>query len=89
MVNGQPRRVRMIGLLEPADEAGRRALDGLLLTDIATAQEWLGRLGRLTRIDLILPDGEAGEALAERIAAQLPPGASWCAPPSARGDRAD
>jgi putative ABC transport system permease protein len=32
-----------------------RALEGLVLADIATAQEMTGRLGRLDRIDLILP----------------------------------
>ncbi len=80
VVNGQPRRVRIIGLLEPEDEAGRRALDGLLLTDIATAQELLGRLGRLSRIDLLLPEGEAGVVEAERIAAQLPDGVELVRP---------
>jgi len=74
VVSGQQRQVRIIGLLEPEDEAGRRALDGLLLTDIATAQELLGRLGRLSRVDLLLGEGEAGDAAAERIAAQLPDG---------------
>ncbi len=33
------------------------ALDELLITDIATAQQWLGRRGRIDRIDLLLPDG--------------------------------
>ena len=80
VVSGQPRRVRIIGLLEPEDEAGRRALDGLLLTDIATAQELLGRLGRLSRIDLLLPEGEAGVVEAERIAAQLPDGVELVRP---------
>lgn len=37
------------------DEAARRASDSLLVADIATAQEWLGMLGRLSQIDLILP----------------------------------
>jgi putative ABC transport system permease protein len=68
------------GLLEPADDASRRALDGLLIADIATAQEWLGSVGRLTQIDLILPPGDAGQALAERITAALPPGARLARP---------
>jgi putative ABC transport system permease protein len=46
--------------------------DGLLLTDIAQAQEWLGAVGRLSRIDLRVPAGTAGEALLARLRAQLP-----------------
>lgn len=74
VVNGQPRQIRVIGLLEPQDEAGRRALDGMVLTDIATAQELLGQLGRLSRIDLLLAQGADGAAEADRIAAELPDG---------------
>lgn len=64
-------RVRLIGLLRPSDGLSRRALESLLITDIATAQELLGQIGRLSRIDLILPD----EAAAADVAAALPPGA--------------
>ena len=45
----------IVGLLEPADSLSRRALEGMVLADIATAQELTGRLGKLDRIDLILP----------------------------------
>jgi putative ABC transport system permease protein len=38
-------------------ESGAPGLDGMLLTDIATAQVLLERVGRLDRIDLILADG--------------------------------
>jgi putative ABC transport system permease protein len=62
------------GLLEPEDSASRSALDGLLIADIASAQEWLGSVGRLTRIDLILPEGDAGQAMVDRIATILPAG---------------
>lgn len=49
------------GVLTPQDAANRRALDGLLLADIATAQEVLGRAeaNTLSRIDLILTSPEA------------------------------
>ncbi|MCC6457097.1 MAG: ABC transporter permease [Caldilineaceae bacterium] len=67
--------LEIAGLLEPSDDLSRRALDSLLLTDIGTAQELLDRVGRLDRIDLIMPDTPAGEADLERIAASLPPGA--------------
>ncbi|HEY0766955.1 MAG TPA: FtsX-like permease family protein [Steroidobacteraceae bacterium] len=46
--------------------------DGMLLTDIAQAQEWLGAIGRLSRIDVRLPEGAAGAALLARLRAQLP-----------------
>ena len=46
--------------------------DGLMLTDIAQAQEWLGTPGRLSRIDLRVPGGAAGAALLARLRATLP-----------------
>lgn len=45
------------------------SLSGIAITDIATAQEVLDRLGEIERIDLILTDTEA-----ERVAAALPTG---------------
>ncbi len=46
----------IVGLLQPEDGLTRRALDGMILADIATAQEVLGMVGRLSHVDLILPD---------------------------------
>ena len=57
--------------LRPDDAASQQALDDLIISDIATAQEWLGMAGRLSRIDLILDADEAS-----RLAAQLPLGTS-------------
>ncbi len=63
------------GLLDPADDLTRRALEGLLIADISTAQETLGRLGQLDRIDLLLPrDPAPAEAALSRVRAVLPPG---------------
>ena len=45
-----------------------------VLTDIATAQWRLGRLGELNRVDLRLAPGADREAMRARIAALLPPG---------------
>ena len=61
--------VTVASLLTPPDANSRRALDGVLLADIATAQELMGLTnpGRLTRIDLILTPDEAA-ALAARLA---------------------
>ena len=72
---GVRQRLSIIALLEPADALSRRALDSLLVTDIATAQELLGLTGRLSRIDLIMPAGPSGQAELEKIRAVLPPGA--------------
>ncbi|MFN8372694.1 MAG: FtsX-like permease family protein [Anaerolineae bacterium] len=49
--------VRVVGLLQPDDRVSEEAIDDLLLTDIATAQEIIGSPGTITRIDLILPEG--------------------------------
>jgi putative ABC transport system permease protein len=73
-IGARSEQATIAGLLEPADDASRRSLDGLLIADISSAQEWLGSIGRLSQIDLILPEGDAGQALADRIAAALPPG---------------
>jgi len=67
--------LEIVGLLAPADDLSRRALDGLLMTDIATAQEVLDRVGRLDHIDLIIDAGPAGESVLQRIATILPPSA--------------
>ncbi len=65
-------RVRLAGLLEPRDAASRDALANLLLVDIATAQELVDRPGRLSRIELVLPEGAAGDAARTRLRDLLP-----------------
>jgi putative ABC transport system permease protein len=72
---GVRRELTVAGLLDPADPASARALDGVLVADIASAQEIFGAAGRIGRIDLIVDDGPAGRAQLDRIAAALPPGA--------------
>jgi putative ABC transport system permease protein len=74
-VDGRIRALEIRGILEPSDELSRRALLDLLVVDVGTAQDLLGRPGRLSRIDLILPEGGAGEVLAGRLAERLPEGA--------------
>jgi putative ABC transport system permease protein len=69
-IGGSTYRATLIGHL-PGAGAG---LDTLLFTDIAQAQEWLGLVGRLTRIDLRVPPGPAGEQALERVRASLPAG---------------
>jgi len=64
--------VQVVGLLQPEDNVSRQALDDLLLTDIATAQEIAGLPGRISRVDLILPEGYDTSI----ITGVLPPGAT-------------
>ncbi len=71
-VVGRPVTARIVGLLQPADDVSRRALQGILFTDIASAQEILGLTGRLSHIDLIAAD----DAALAPLAALLPPGAT-------------
>ena len=49
---------RLVGILQPDNNASRQALDDLIISDIATAQEIVGMGGRLSRIDLILAPAE-------------------------------
>jgi putative ABC transport system permease protein len=64
----------VVGILEAPEAVTRQGLDSLLVTDIATAQELLGREGRLSRIDLIVPEGPAGTSLLAFLRTMLPPG---------------
>jgi putative ABC transport system permease protein len=73
-INDHYETVKVIGILTPADESNRRALDGLLIMDVGNAQALLGQAGRLTRIDLIVD--EAGAA---RLRGLLPSGAELAA----------
>jgi putative ABC transport system permease protein len=76
IAGGRRQRIEVIGLLAPVDRLSRVALRDLVVCDISTAQELLGMRGRLSRVDLILPPDEVGEArLREAIRELLPPGA--------------
>ncbi len=61
-------------ILKRAGTLDGSEMDGLIVTDISTAQVLLGYAGRLSHIDLILPDGPAGEREAEALRAWLPDG---------------
>ncbi|HYE35754.1 ABC transporter permease [Methylocaldum sp.] len=71
-VAGTPKTIRIIGYVDP-EEKPAPALEGLLLADIATAQEILDKIGRLDRIDLVLPD-DPGEL--ENLRGALPENAT-------------
>ncbi|ADE14559.1 protein of unknown function DUF214 [Nitrosococcus halophilus Nc 4] len=67
-------RLTVAGIFQ-GDTLAQEGLADLLMADIATAQEVLGLLGKLSRIDLILPSGKAGVAQQTRLKTLLPPGA--------------
>lgn len=61
-------RLIVIGYLEPRNKAAAGAIGDLVLCDIATAQEALGRPGRLSRIDV---DLHGSDHEASRLASQI------------------
>jgi putative ABC transport system permease protein len=65
-------RIRQAELLATFADGGNDGTYRLLVTDIATAQEWLGQAGWLTRIDVRLPDGDEGALTA--LESALPDG---------------
>lgn len=67
---------RVVGLLRTDDELSAQALENLILTDIATAQEIVGSRGTISRVDLILPE----DYDLTQIEALLPPGATITTP---------
>jgi putative ABC transport system permease protein len=71
-VGARRHRLELAGVLTPPDTLGARSIESLLVTDIATAQELTGTMGRLSHIDLIAPRGPAGDAWLERVRAALP-----------------
>ncbi len=68
-IGGRMAQVKVVGTIE-GDAPTAAALEGVLLADIATAQEILGKIGVLDRVDLVLPDDPAWE---RRLAERLPP----------------
>jgi putative ABC transport system permease protein len=64
----------IVSLWRPPAEAERRAFESVAIVDVATAQELLGTLGRLSRIDVILPAAPADVAASAWLQARLPAG---------------
>lgn len=63
------KQVTIVGLLQQPNSVSSRVLEGLVLTDISTAQELFALNGKLTRIDLIATDAQAAQ-----ISSTLPAG---------------
>lgn len=71
LINGREKALRVNGVLEHRGIA--RALNGnFALLDIAAAQNILGRLGKLDRIDLEFLDGAPFTAVKEKLQGALP-----------------
>lgn len=73
LAGGREYSLTLIGLI-PEDRLRPAARDGVLITDIATAQETLHLTGRLSWVDLVLPPGAAGEVRLQHLRQWLPPG---------------
>lgn len=86
------RPAHLIGVLEPRNTLAKTLVDDLILADLATAQEILGRMGRISRIELGIPaPGSTGNPkgeLAPAIEALLPPDA-LLSPANARAQTLD
>ena len=72
MVGTRKTSVRILGILATSSSTSVYSLENLMLADIATAQELLGMPGRLTRIDVVLPDDHI--LIVNRLRAMLPTG---------------
>lgn len=69
-IGGRERRLHVVAVLQDP----QHSLGGLVFADLASAQDLLGRVGQLSRIDLILKDSEIA-----RVRQVLPPGATLVA----------
>lgn len=72
-VGGRGFQIRLIGIIEASDDRSQQALESILLVDVSTAQRLFDMKGKLTRIDLILP--ENSESVQAEIKPLLPEGA--------------
>lgn len=67
--------IEIVGIIESPDDELSKSLGGLLLTDISTAQELLGKVGRLTQVDLVIDeDTPEGINIIKSINEYLPSG---------------
>ena len=71
-VAGILRKGQIAGFLNPSDRLSQRSLEGVILADISTAQELSDQVGWVSRIDLILPQGQPG--LVAELESKLPSG---------------
>lgn len=66
--------IEVVGFLDSNDDGLSESLGGIVLTDISTAQELLGKLGVLSQIDLVIDENTPkGVEDLKRIKDMLPP----------------
>ncbi|HEX5054246.1 MAG TPA: FtsX-like permease family protein [Planctomycetota bacterium] len=88
-LGGRPHVGTCLGVLAPPPLVAA-GLEDVLVVDIATAQEWTGRLDRIDRLDLrlapeLLPDGMTEQAALAAVAAAFGPGVQIVAAGANRG----
>ncbi len=79
VAGGERRSVRVGGIVELSGAAGAAGGD-LVLTDVFTAQDLLGKAGLVDRVDVVLHPGVARESARREIARRLPRGLSLDSP---------
>lgn len=72
LIGTQRKQVTLVGILSLQHADTEQALNDFLITDIATAQELLGMVGRLSYIDLLVKEGQNNRQQLEKIKALLP-----------------
>ncbi len=70
-ISGREYAATIAGLLQPSDSLSARTLNGVILADIATAQEITNTFGTIERVDLIIPEEQRADVVPE-IEAALP-----------------
>lgn len=74
VAGGQSVVLTLAGVLQSDDERSAQAMADLMVVDIATAQALFRMPGRISHIDLLIPDDNNGDALQQRIESVLPGG---------------
>ncbi len=72
LAEGREREAHVAGIVRPPEGNAREAALTLAFADLAVAQELGDLVGRLSRIELVLPEGPEGAARLERVRVSLP-----------------
>jgi putative ABC transport system permease protein len=75
-IAGARHTLHVVGVVRPEDDLSRRAIESLLVVDVAEAQRLLGMEGRVSRIDLRVPEGATGDSLIAAVRGVIPSNAT-------------